>query len=79
MEHYDRCPGIDEPCPRAGRWVWTHRTGLEERYCLLHVTALLTAFAEEAARRMEARNASMQQALAEHEVRMQMLQRTEEY
>jgi len=54
---FPRCPGIDRPCPRAGKWLWTHRGRGEERFCLQHVTELLTALARDVAARIEARNA----------------------
>lgn len=61
----ERCPGIDEPCPRAGRWLWTHRHGREERYCLKHVMELLTALADGIASRMDARTRARQAELAQ--------------
>jgi hypothetical protein len=71
MHTYPRCPGIDTPCPRAGKWLWTHRGRGEERYCLPHVTDLLAALATNVAARMEASNGQMQHGLDEQRARRQ--------
>jgi hypothetical protein len=58
-----RCPGISAPCRRAGRWLWTHHTGTEERYCLRHVLELLATMAEGVATRMDEHNQTLRTSL----------------
>jgi hypothetical protein len=58
-----RCPGISTPCRRAGRWLWTHRTGTAERYCLQHVLELFATMAESAAARRDKHNQALRTAL----------------